>query len=74
MPQGRRFGQPGRPADAVGAGLGRHPDLVPRDLGGIGKEEEGPGGQRRVQDIHSRPPEDLLADDDPEGNAQGHLP
>ena len=74
MPQGCRLGQPGRPADAIGTGLGRHPYLVTRNLRGIGKEKEGPGRQRRVQDIHSRPPEDLLTDDDPEGNAHGYLP
>ena len=46
----------------------------PEMSAGIGKVEEGPGREGRVQEIFPRSPEDFLPYDHPKDNPQGRLP
>ena len=70
----RDVAERGGAAVAVGRSAGRDPHRVPGDLGRIGKEQEDPRRERRVQHVVARAAEDLLADDDAEGDADRDLP
>ena len=67
-------GEPGGAADRVRRGVGGDPDAVSGEVARVGEEEEGAGGERRVEDVEAAAAEDLLADDHAEGDAERHLP
>ena len=52
----------------------RGPDCVTGNLRRIGKEQEGPAGKRRVEEVLAGTAEDLLADDHTEADPERDLP
>ena len=62
------------PLTASGGRVRGDPDAVSGQIGRIGEEQESAGGERRVQDVETAAPEDLLAHHHAEADAQRHLP